>query len=231
VGGRAAPRLTAIPALHCKRPCARPGRARRASVPPCVAATRRGPGGMAGEAGKDPFDVLGVRPTATDDEVKAAYRELAKRHHPDVSKADDAALRFKEASEAFAVRAWVPPAGARAGRRSPDDRGQRSPPPQAVKRMSKTQREARERRERFGGGQSTRDHMRSRMEAQAAKVSEQTRGEAGAARGRRRSSLGGVRAPPGDRGVGRAAGRAARRLAGYLGPKAAVWGREQLSGG
>ena len=31
----------------------------------------------------DPYKVLGVRPDATDDEVKAAYRELAKKYHPD----------------------------------------------------------------------------------------------------------------------------------------------------
>ena len=32
---------------------------------------------------KDPYEVLGIRPTATDDEVKAAYRRLALKHHPD----------------------------------------------------------------------------------------------------------------------------------------------------
>ena len=31
----------------------------------------------------DPYQVLGVPPTATDDEVKAAYRRMALKHHPD----------------------------------------------------------------------------------------------------------------------------------------------------
>ena len=31
----------------------------------------------------DPYEVLGVSPNATDDEVKAAYREMARKYHPD----------------------------------------------------------------------------------------------------------------------------------------------------
>ena len=31
----------------------------------------------------DPYKVLGVSPTATDEQVKSAYRELAKKYHPD----------------------------------------------------------------------------------------------------------------------------------------------------
>lgn len=53
----------------------------------------------------DPFRVLGVPATATDEEVKAAYRELAKKFHPDVNRAKDAASKFKEATEAYAVSA------------------------------------------------------------------------------------------------------------------------------
>lgn len=53
----------------------------------------------------DPFRVLGVPATATDEEVKAAYRELAKKFHPDVNRAKDAATKFKEATEAYAVSA------------------------------------------------------------------------------------------------------------------------------
>ena len=32
---------------------------------------------------RDPYEVLGIAPTATDDEVKTAYRNLARKYHPD----------------------------------------------------------------------------------------------------------------------------------------------------
>ena len=32
---------------------------------------------------RDPYEVLGISPNATDDEVKAAYREMARKYHPD----------------------------------------------------------------------------------------------------------------------------------------------------
>ena len=46
---------------------------------------------------------LGVRPTATPDEIKHAYRKLARKYHPDVSKVADAESRFKEVGEAYEV--------------------------------------------------------------------------------------------------------------------------------
>ena len=53
----------------------------------------------------DPYKVLGVSPTATDDEVKAAYRELAKKYHPDNyanSPLEDLATeKMKEVNEAY----------------------------------------------------------------------------------------------------------------------------------
>lgn len=49
----------------------------------------------------DPYAVLGLRPGATEGEVAAAYRELAKRHHPDRS-ADDGA-RMREVNVAYDV--------------------------------------------------------------------------------------------------------------------------------
>ncbi|MBR3523651.1 MAG: molecular chaperone DnaJ [Bacilli bacterium] len=52
---------------------------------------------------RDYYEVLGVSKTATDKEIKSAFRKLAKQYHPDVNKAPDAAEKFKEAQEAYAV--------------------------------------------------------------------------------------------------------------------------------
>ena len=50
---------------------------------------------------KDYYKILGVEPTADDKEIKAAYRKLARKYHPDVSKEKDAEAKFKDASEAY----------------------------------------------------------------------------------------------------------------------------------
>jgi len=52
---------------------------------------------------KDYYETLGVPRDATQDDVKRAYRKLARKYHPDVSKDPDAEARFKELGEAYAV--------------------------------------------------------------------------------------------------------------------------------
>jgi len=50
---------------------------------------------------KDYYDVLGVEPTAGDAELKTAYRRLARKYHPDVSKEAGAEDKFKAVNEAY----------------------------------------------------------------------------------------------------------------------------------
>lgn len=50
----------------------------------------------------DPYKVLGLSPNATDDEVKRAYRALAKKYHPDLNPGDqEAARKMQEVNEAY----------------------------------------------------------------------------------------------------------------------------------
>ncbi|XP_017063128.1 dnaJ protein homolog 1 isoform X2 [Drosophila eugracilis] len=53
--------------------------------------------------GKDYYKTLGLPKTATDDEIKKAYRKLALRYHPDKNKAANAEDKFKEVAEAYEV--------------------------------------------------------------------------------------------------------------------------------
>ena len=53
---------------------------------------------------RDYYDVLGVSKTATQDELKKAYRKLARKYHPDLNKDNaEAAEKFKECNEAYSV--------------------------------------------------------------------------------------------------------------------------------
>jgi DnaJ-class molecular chaperone len=52
---------------------------------------------------KDYYKTLGVARDATQDEIQRAYRKLARKYHPDVSKEADAEARFKDLGEAYEV--------------------------------------------------------------------------------------------------------------------------------
>ena len=52
---------------------------------------------------KDYYATLGLPVEANQEQIKKAYRKLARQYHPDVSKAPDAEARFKEAAEAYAT--------------------------------------------------------------------------------------------------------------------------------
>lgn len=50
---------------------------------------------------RDPYEILGVAKSASKDDIKKAYRKLAKEYHPDRNKAPNAADKFKEATDAY----------------------------------------------------------------------------------------------------------------------------------
>jgi molecular chaperone DnaJ len=52
---------------------------------------------------RDFYDILGVGRNANDDEIKGAFRKLARQYHPDVNKEPDAEEKFKELNEAYGV--------------------------------------------------------------------------------------------------------------------------------
>ena len=52
---------------------------------------------------KDYYEILGISKDATEDEIKSAYRKLAKKYHPDVSKEANPEEKFNEIGEAYEV--------------------------------------------------------------------------------------------------------------------------------
>ncbi|MDP4943732.1 MAG: DnaJ domain-containing protein, partial [bacterium Ellin6529] len=52
---------------------------------------------------RDFYSILGVPKSASADDIKKAFRKAAQKHHPDVSKAPDAAAKFKELNDAYQV--------------------------------------------------------------------------------------------------------------------------------
>ena len=57
---------------------------------------------------RDYYEVLGVEKNADDSAIKKAYRQLAKKYHPDANPGDEtAAAKFREASEDLTLAEWI----------------------------------------------------------------------------------------------------------------------------
>src|SRR3974390_1354044 len=79
---------------------------------------------------EDPYDVLGVRRGDSDETIRAAYRKLAKRHHPDLNPGKpEAAERFKAINAAYEILS-DPAKRGRYDRGGIDPGGNKKPPEQ-----------------------------------------------------------------------------------------------------
>jgi hypothetical protein len=89
---------------------------------------------------KDYYQTLGVTKAATADEIKKAFRKLARKHHPDISKAADATERMAELNEAVAVLSDPARRAAydalSSGAHGRDDGDFQAPPWQTLSRLS-----------------------------------------------------------------------------------------------
>lgn len=50
---------------------------------------------------RDPYEILGISPSATADTIKTAYRQAARVYHPDKNPSPDAAMRFRDIQSAY----------------------------------------------------------------------------------------------------------------------------------
>jgi curved DNA-binding protein CbpA len=93
----------------------------------------------------DPYQTLGVRPDATDDEVRAAYRRLVQLHHPDHNRGSaDATRRFEEVQQAYATITEARQRAPHARQTGPRPTGPRpTPDPDVESRLADLERQVR----------------------------------------------------------------------------------------
>jgi curved DNA-binding protein CbpA len=117
---------------------------------------------------RDPYQVLGVRANASDEEIRAAYRRLVQLHHPDHNNGSpESARRFEEVQEAYLrIRQLRETGAASRGRTGPP----REPDPALDARLADLERQVRKAQERARreAGRVVREAQRVREAAQRA---------------------------------------------------------------